>query len=962
MAAETLAAAAGVEVYRDGKSMLKSIVYLKDLKSNYEKLMQEARELSAMKDAICKEINKYKFTPVVKEWIARAEMIEKEVRELETKYKKKRQWRLDSLANLSRKMVEKCNQVRNHNEQGNLQKATLVMELPEPVKKIHTLKLQDNSSLHKSIQHVLRFLQDERIRRIGICGMVGTGKTTIMQNLNNHEKVAQLFDIVIWVTVSKEWSESKIQDVILRRLKLDMEGIDDTEEAALRISEELKEKKYLILLDEVWNMIDLCRIIRIDENKKDSKVVMASRYDDVCYDMEVNEIVDVERLSPNDSWKMFKEKVGNLVCNPLIEPIARSVVEECHGLLLLIDRVARTFRKKEKNVSLWEDGLHRLQRWDSIKIEGMDEVLERLEVCYEDLKDDEQKDCFLYGALFPEESEIYVDYLLECWRAEGFIDHVNNFKQARDRGHTVLNELMKVSLLERSDKSKCVKMNKVLRKMALRISSQSANSKLLVKKAHEGLEDFPMKEEWEQANRISLMDNQLSTLPETLDCCNLLTLLLQRNKLLTYIPEFFFKSMRHLQVLDLHGTKISVLPSSLSNLISLKALYLNSCSDLIEIPSTVEALKHLQVLDIRKTKLNIVHLRSLIWLKCLRMSLCNFDMGNYTEAQVSRFDSLEELSLDVGSSKAAWGKIMDRVVKEVAQLKKLTSLRFWFPKADYLDLFIQHSPMWEEGKCLTFQFAIGHHNPACDHILESIDNPRHNILNLVNGDGTDPVINKVLMKTNALGLFGHKGLSSLSEFGIENMNQMFDCLIDGCHEIETIIHGTLNPVLVWLENLCIKDAQKLESIWQGPVHAGSLAQLTTITLSKCPELKKIFSHGMIQQLLQLKHLRVEECGQIGEIIMESENTQLEDQALPKLETLTLLDLPGLRSISTKDTLEWPSLQRVEISMCHMLKSLPFNKVNANKLRSIEGQVSWWVSLLWKDIADQQRLQALCNLS
>ncbi|RVW73897.1 Disease resistance protein RPS2 [Vitis vinifera] len=678
-------------------------------------------------------------------------------------------------------------------------------------------------------------------------------------------------------------------------------------------------------------MIDLNRIIGIDDNQKDSKVVLASSYDDVCHDMEVDEIVDVERLSLTDSWNMFEEKVGHLISNPLIEPIAWCVVEECHGLPLLIDRVARTFRKKEKNVSLWEDGLKRLQRWDSIKIEGMDEVLERLEICYEDLKDDEQKVCFLYGALYPEESEIYVDYLLECWRAEGFINHANDFKQARNRGHTVLNELIKVSLLERSDKSKCVKMNKVLRKMVLRISSQSTNSKLLVK-PNEGLEDFPRKEEWEHANRISLMDNQLSTLPETLDCRNLLTLLLQRNKYLTSIPELFFKSICRLQVLDLHGTKIAVLPSSLSNLICLKALYLNSCSDLIEIPSSVEALQHLQVLDIRKTKLNLLQIGSLIWLKCLRISLCNFDTGNHTEAQVSGFDALEELSIDFGSSEEGWDKIVDMVVKE--------------------DSF------------LTFQFAIGCHDSACAQILESIDNPSYNILKLVNCDGIDPVIIKVLMKTNAFGLIGHKGVTSLSNFGIEKMNRMLDCLIDGCHEIKTIVYGneTSKAVLEWLENLYISNVPKLESIWQGPVHAGSLAQLTSVTLSKCPELKKIFSHGLIQQLLQLKHLRVEECHQIEEIIMESENTQLEDQALPKLKTLILVDLPRLRSIWANDSLQWPSLQRVEISMCDMLKSLPFNKVNATKLRSIKGQQSWWGALVWKDDATKQRLQPLCILN
>ena len=62
---------------------------------------------------------------------------------------------------------------------------------------------------------------------------------------------------------------------------------------------------------------------------------------------------------------------------------------------LLIDRVVRTFRRKDKNVLRWEDGLRHLQRWDNIKIEGMDKVLECLEICYEDLKNDEQKACFL---------------------------------------------------------------------------------------------------------------------------------------------------------------------------------------------------------------------------------------------------------------------------------------------------------------------------------------------------------------------------------------------------------------------------------------------------------------------------------------------------------------------------------------------------------------------------------------
>ena len=96
--------------------------------------------------------------------------------------------------------------------------------------------------------------------------------------------------------------------------------------------------------------------------------------------------------------------------------------------------------------------------------------------------------------------------------------------------------------------------------------------------------------------------------------------------------------------------------------------------------------------------------------------------------------------------------------------------------------------------------------------------------------------------------------------------------------------------------------------------------------------------------------------------MESENTQLENQTLTKLETLKLIHLPQLTSIWVKDSLKWPSLQEVEIYKCFLFKSLPLNKVNGTKLRSIEGQQLWWKALEWKDDAIKQILQPLYILN
>ena len=58
----------------------------------------------------------------------------------------------------------------------------------------------------------------------------------------------------------------------------------------------------------------------------------------------------------------------------------------------MIDRVAITFKKNEENDVLWNRGLLCIQRWDSSKVGGIDEVLEFLELCYQDL-DEIKKGC-----------------------------------------------------------------------------------------------------------------------------------------------------------------------------------------------------------------------------------------------------------------------------------------------------------------------------------------------------------------------------------------------------------------------------------------------------------------------------------------------------------------------------------------------------------------------------------------
>jgi disease resistance protein RPS2 len=77
----------------------------------------------------------------------------------------------------------------------------VVEKLPERVINIHGPKIGDKPFLHSTTEEILSHLQDKNVKRIGIWGMAGIGKTTLMQNLNNNEVIAKMFDIVIWVIV-----------------------------------------------------------------------------------------------------------------------------------------------------------------------------------------------------------------------------------------------------------------------------------------------------------------------------------------------------------------------------------------------------------------------------------------------------------------------------------------------------------------------------------------------------------------------------------------------------------------------------------------------------------------------------------------------------------------------------------------------------------------------------------------
>lgn len=937
--------------------------YVKNMKKNFHELEREEKYLYDEEEDVKTRLDRNKIkmekTRRCETWLNEVEKLRGEIEILKTEYHNTHKffWGIcpfPGLLKLGKRIIKKTAEVVSLKNQIK-HISIMVGKAPAPVIRKHAKKIKEVPSLIKHVEQLQECLRKKELKRICIWGPPGVGKTTIIENLHDAMDEVRQFDIIFWVTVDDK-SIRDIQEVLLKRLDVKAEEQSNDQRANL-ISEELKNMSYILFLDEVSADINL-KEIGIHDEHRHGKVVFACRSRNICG--QTDEDINVQRLSDEDAQKLFWETVGaSLKGNRDINPVARLIINECGGMPLIIKLIGKSMANVS-NPAIWRDTLIQLRSPSDEPKQELEEFYKFFKFVFDKLPL-EKRPCLLYWAIFPAGCELHQDYIIECWRAEQFFMHIKKLGEVRDRGHAILDEFVRKSLLEKGRKLSHYKMFEHFQRVALRMANLNENNYRILVKDGEKIRE----EEWEHAYRISLIRLCLSTLPKRPRCCRILTLLLQESQLIEF-PMSFFGYMCSLQLLDLHDTRIKLLPSSISSLINLKALFLNNCTQLKLLPAEVGDLHSLEIFDICYTGIHALpnEIGNLTNLRCLRVSFTELG-GNSNHVTVgpremissnmiANLFSLEELSIYVEPNNRRWNQIVENIAREVAALEDLTALSFYFPEVNCFQKFVDTSKSWNGNSTLwrgnsfrSFSILVGYHQGSSQSTeidISGCSAEKH--FRFSGGEGFPDAVLKMLEHACAFELIGHHTAASLSDFDADRFGGLEACIIEDCSEMTSIIDGSVTRGVAFqcLKKLYISNLPKLADIWTGSIEPESLGMLTTLTLTRCHSVNTLFSIEMVVRLNQLQFLQVENCNGIEEIV--NAGSFVEPTALPKLKKLQLIDLPNLSYIFHNASLAWPSLESILIKTCENLKSFPFTIENAIKLRVIRCTQVWWNQLVW----------------
>ncbi|XP_075667826.1 putative disease resistance protein RGA1 [Castanea sativa] len=443
---------------------------------------------------------------------------------------------------------------------------------------------------------------EENVSIIPIVGIGGLGKTTLAQFVYNDKSIKEYFELKVWICISDVFDVKMIIQKIISATG--MEPIDHSmDKLQDQFRKIINQKKYLLVLDDVWNedphKWDSLKDLLVG-GAKGSKIVITTRARLVAEITCPASIFTLKGLTEEQSWLLFKQiafRKGLGTNNPRLEAMGREIVHKCQGIPLAIKSIGNVLRLEKTE-----------HKWSYVKnnilesaTQQKNDIFPILKLSYDHLPS-HLKSCFAFCSLFPKDYEIDKVTLIQLWIAQGFIRPSNKNQELEDVADEYFKDLLWRSFFEE-------------------VTNEEGELKY---KMHDLIHDLTQLVAGAECSIITLDGNNFDektrhvSLPFYIDSSFIETssLLVRAKKLRTCILTFkkniwdiageldesklnkLILSFSRLRALGLYGVQIERVPDSIEKLIHLTYLDFSENPGIETLPNAISRLWKLQTLKV----------------------------------------------------------------------------------------------------------------------------------------------------------------------------------------------------------------------------------------------------------------------------------------------------------------------------------------------------------------------------
>ncbi|XP_061345976.1 uncharacterized protein LOC133291693 [Gastrolobium bilobum] len=602
-------------------------------------------------------------------------------------------------------------------------------------------------SRDETVNKINAALEDPNVRMIGLHGLSGVGKTSLVKRVAKEALKAKMFDVVTMSSITRNADIRKIQGEIADMLGMKLDEESDIARAA-RIQKRLKNDKEstLVILDDLWAEIDFNMLgIPCDDDERKSPGAHSITETEKSHAAQSKEKTEPEteksrtaqskektelgaanmmksKKHPSESNAMKTEETLSRYKVLMISESKQVLLSQMEGkgnsifsVEVLKDKEAETLFKKKAAIGDTNSDLEILAAQIAKKCNGLpisivttaralknqsrlvwENINRELEgknlmgapefstkLSYDLLENEELKYTFLLCARMGHDALI-MD-LVRSYIGLGFRQGISTVREARCKVYALVGKLKESGLLSESYSNDHFTMQDIVRSAALSIALEEKHVFTVTKGK---IDEWPDEDKLKRYAGISLQHcDIIGGFPRMINCPQLRFFHVDNSYPRLTLPDNFFKKMKELKVLILTGFDLSPLPSSVTCLTKLRMLCLEECT-LGEKLSNIGELKNLRILSFSRSDIEKlpVELKELTKLQILDISNCS-KLQKIPSNVINSLISLEELY--IGNTLIQWSiegqtNQSERAsLSELRHLNLLTTVDLKIPNVDH---------------------------------------------------------------------------------------------------------------------------------------------------------------------------------------------------------------------------------------------------------------------------------------